>query len=293
MLALRHRLGNDPRHALRVRPDACDREARRGQENAHPSLPGSRAEAVPQAPEAGPEGPGRDHGESQGQGWDQRHLEAHRGGTTLTVSLLESTNREGTRIQRRRTVAVLVLGGLVLTLAGCGGGGSSSGAFATVTVTTTETTSTATTKGTDATSGDTSVPADTNGAAVDVGETATWRGDAFTVSDVETSDTSPVADLSGEKPQAENGVWLSFKITPAEDGSAIWLPDFTNNIQIRGGDAVVYNDQDSSHNNAGEQQESGEGDFLVGIDIPKAAASGAVLEINDGLYPRDYSVVPY
>jgi hypothetical protein len=129
-------------------------------------------------------------------------------------------------------------------------------------------------------------------AAVEVGDTATWRGDAFTVSDVDTSDTSPIADLLGKKAEAKNGVWLSFKITPAEDDSAIWLADFTDNIQIRGGDGVVYDDQDSSHNNAGEQHELGEGDFLVGIDIPEEAVSGAVLEINDGLYPRNYSVAP-
>jgi hypothetical protein len=135
----------------------------------------------------------------------------------------------------------------------------------------------------------TSTETTATGAAVKVGETATWRGGAFTVSDVQTSDTSAVADPLGEKPTAENGVWLNFTITPTEDDSAVWDADFANSIQIRGGDGVVYDDEDSQHNNAGEQQFADGGDFVVSIDIPEAAVSGAVLEIVDDLQP---DVVP-
>jgi hypothetical protein len=183
-----------------------------------------------------------------------------------------------------RTGRAILLAALAVALAGCGGG-SNSGAQATVTVTTTDTTSTDAT-GTDTTFGDTTASTDTTAtsSAVNAGETATWRGDAFTVSDVETSDTDP--DPLGEKREAENGVWLIFKITPADDGSAIWSPDFTENIQIKGGDGVVYDDQDFTHNNAGVQQELDEGDFLVWIDVPEAAVSGAVLQITDDLDPE-------
>jgi hypothetical protein len=121
-------------------------------------------------------------------------------------------------------------------------------------------------------------------AAVDVGDTATWNGDTFTVSDVETGDTAPVADLLGEKRESENGVWLSFKITPADDHSGIWNPDFTENIQVRGGDGVVYDDTLS---NQVEQAFADADDFLVWIDIPEAAASGGILEVNDGLHTID------
>ena len=170
----------------------------------------------------------------------------------------------------RRTVTVILLGGLVLGFAGCGGDSDSS-ADSTVTVTTTE-----------PTSGDTaSTDTTATSSSVNVGETATWREDAFTVSDVETSDTDP--DPLGEHQEAENGVWLIFKITPAQDGSAIWSPDFTENIKIQGGDGVVYDDQDSTHNNAGVQQEFGADDFLVWIDVPEGAVSGSVLEITDDL----------
>jgi len=176
-----------------------------------------------------------------------------------------------------RTTAAVLLASLVTVIAGCGGGSDSG--------TTTEATSTDATTETDTTFGDTTMSTDTTatGTSVNVGETATWRGDAFTVSDVETGDTDP--DPLGEKQEAENGVWLIFKITPADDGSAIWSPDFTENIQIKGGDGVVYDDQDFTHNNAGVQQEFGEGDFLVWIDVPEAAVSGAVLEITDDLDP--------
>jgi hypothetical protein len=121
-------------------------------------------------------------------------------------------------------------------------------------------------------------------AIVNVGETVTWNGDTFTVSDVKTSDTAPVADLFGEKRKAEKGVWLSFKIAPEAGNSGIWSLDFTDNIQIKGGDGVVY---DRSLSDQQEQALKDEGDFLVWIDIPEAAASGAVLEINDGLHTVD------
>jgi flagellin-like hook-associated protein FlgL len=176
-----------------------------------------------------------------------------------------------------RTAAAVLLASLVTVIAGCGGGSDS--------VTTTGATSTDATTETNTTLGDTTMSTDTTatGTSVNVGETATWRGDAFTVSDVETGDTDP--DPLGEKQEAQNGVWLIFTITPADDGSAIWSPDFTENIQIKGGDGVVYDDQDFTHNNAGVQQEFGEGDFLVWIDVPEAAVSGAVLEITDDLDP--------
>jgi hypothetical protein len=183
-----------------------------------------------------------------------------------------------------RTAAAVLLASLVAVIAGCGGG-SHSGAEATVTVTTTEATSTDATTETDTTFGDTTMSTDTTATGtVNVGETATWRGDAFAVSDVETSDTDP--DPLGEQQEAENGVWLSFKITPSDDNSAIWSPDFTDNIQIKGGDGVVYDDRDSSHNNAGVQQEFDADNFLVWIDIPEAAVSGSALEITDDLDPE-------
>ncbi|MGH3118676.1 MAG: hypothetical protein ACRDQ2_16495, partial [Gaiellales bacterium] len=119
---------------------------------------------------------------------------------------------------------------------------------------------------------------------VDVGETATWRGDTFTVSDVETSDTAPAADILGEFPEAENGIWLSFTITPAEDDSSIWSSEFVENLQINGGDGVVYED---GHNNGGDQQFNDEGDFIVWTGVPEAAASGAVLLIYDGVHTVD------
>ena len=172
-----------------------------------------------------------------------------------------------------RVRAVLLMG-LVIALVGCGGGGSNSAAETTVTVTTTETTPTS------ATATDTTPST----GAVEVGETATWRGDTFTVSDVETSDTAPVADILGERPEAENGVWLSFKITPEEDDSGIWSSEFVENLQIKGGDGVVYGDH---HNNGGEQQFNDQGDFVVWADIPEAALREAVLEINDGVHTVD------
>ena len=150
---------------------------------------------------------------------------------------------------------------------GCSAGGPPSGAIeppSSAPTTTTETTATV--------------------AAVDVGETAMWRGDAFTVSDVETSGKAPVADLFGEKRAAENGVWLSFKITPAEDNSGIWSLEFTENIQVKGGDGVVYEDTLSTQV---EQDFMDEKNFLVWVDIPESAVSGALLEISDGLHTID------
>jgi hypothetical protein len=183
----------------------------------------------------------------------------------------------------RRTVTVVLLSALVLALASCGGSGSSSGAEGTTTsAVTTDTTATTEAASTDTTSGTDTTATST---VVNAGETATWRGDAFTVSDVETGYTAPVADLLGEKQEAENGVWLSLRITPAEDNSGPWSSEFAENMQIKGGDGVVY--QDSLHNNGGEQDFKGEGDFLVWIDIPEAAVSGAVLEIFDGLHTVD------
>lgn len=186
------------------------------------------------------------------------------------AEILVQTNAR--RIHVRPAMRVVLLFGLVLAFAGCGGG-SDSTAVNTVTATTTEPNpdDTASTEST------------ATGTSVGVGGTATWRGDAFTVSDVETGDTDP--DPLGEKREAENGVWLIFKVTPADDGSAIWSPDFPENIQIRGGDGVIYDDQDVVHNNGGVQQELDASDFLVWIDVPEAAVSGAVLEITDDLDP--------
>lgn len=177
-------------------------------------------------------------------------------------------------------VRMLLLGAMMLSLAGCGGGSSSSGAETVVTVTTTETAST------DTTPSETTSAIDTTatGTAVNVGDTATWSGDTFTVSDVETSDTAPAPDLFGETPQAENGIWLSFTITPTEDDSDIWSSGFVENMHINGGDGVLYED---AHNNGTEQQFNDEGDFLVWIDVPEAAVAGAVLEIYDGLHTVD------
>ena len=123
-------------------------------------------------------------------------------------------------------------------------------------------------------------------AAVNTGDTATWRGDAFTVSDVETSGTAPEADLSGEKRKSENGVWLSFKITPAEHDSRIWGESFWENMQIRGGDGVLYGDNERVLNgrilsDQQDQKDKGADDYLVWIDLPEAAANGAVLEVID------------
>jgi len=184
---------------------------------------------------------------------------------------------------RQRTSAgwigtAILLVGLVAALAGCGGGSSSSGAEGTTTTdttATTELTSTDTTSGTDTT---------TTGTVVNAGETATWRGDAFTVSDVETSDTAPVPDILGETPEAENGVWLSFKITIPEENSGPWGFEFVENMHIRGGDGAIYDDLD---NNGAEQDFNGEDNFLVWVDIPEAAVSGAVFEIYDGLHELD------
>jgi hypothetical protein len=170
-----------------------------------------------------------------------------------------------------------LIGGLVLAIAGCGGGSSSSGGEGT----TTSAVATDTTATTEATSTDTTA----TGTVVNPGETATWRGDAFTVSDVETSRTAPVADLLGDKPEAENGVWLSFKITPAEDNSGIWSSEFAENMQIKGGDGVVY--ARDLHNTGAEQDFKNESDFLVWVDLPEAAVSGALLVINDGLHTVD------
>ena len=172
-------------------------------------------------------------------------------------------------------VRAVLLGVAILSLAGCGGGGSSSGAETTVTVTT-ETTTTDPITQTDTTS---------TSSAVDVGETATWRGDTFTVSEVKTSDTAPAADILGEFPEAENGIWLSFKVTPAEDDSGIWSSEFVENMQVKGGDGVVYDD--GLHNNGGEQDFNDEGDFLVWVDVPEAAVAGAVLEVYDGVHTID------
>ena len=135
--------------------------------------------------------------------------------------------------------------------------------------------------------GDTTMSTDTTATsnAVNAGEAATWNGDAFTVTDVETSDTAPVADLFGEKREAENGVWLSFKITPADgNDSDVFSTTFHENMQIRGGDGAVYDDVLA---NLQEQDFANEDDFLVWIDIPVAAVSGAVLEIYDGLHTVD------
>lgn len=159
------------------------------------------------------------------------------------------------------------------TANGCSGAIPSTVPTATVASPSTTTTETAPTTETTAT-----------GAAVNVGETATWNGDTFTVSDVKTSDTAPVADLFGEKRKAENGVWLSFKITPADDHSGIWGLDFPDNMQVKGGDGVVY---DRTLSNQVEQAFKDANDFLVWVDIPEVAVSGAVLEVNDGLHTVD------
>ena len=122
--------------------------------------------------------------------------------------------------------------------------------------------------------------------AVNAGETVTWRGDSFTVSDVKESDTAPEADLSGEKRKAENGVWLSFKITPADHDSAIWGESFWENMQIKGGDGELYGDNERVLNgrilsDQQDQKDEGADDYLVWIDLPEAAANGALLEIVD------------
>lgn len=139
------------------------------------------------------------------------------------------------------------------------------------------------------TTGTTATGTTATSAAVNVGETATWNGDTFTVSDVKASDTEPVADLFGEKREAENGVWLSFKITPADKTSGIWGSSFFDNVQIKGGDGVLYGSNERILNGVilsddQQQRDKGAGDYLVWIDIPEAAASGAVLEVLDPVH---------
>lgn len=186
------------------------------------------------------------------------------------------------RISTGRLVTMTLFGALLLALAGCGGGGASTGAEGT----TTSAASPGSTATTEAASTDATATSTTpSGAAFNVGETATWRGDAFTVSDVETSDTAPEPDILGETQGAENGVWLSFKITPAEENSGPWSVEFVENMHIRGGDGVVYTED--LHNNGGEQDFRGEDNFLVWVDIPEAAVNGAVFEIYDGLHEVD------
>jgi hypothetical protein len=90
--------------------------------------------------------------------------------------------------------------------------------------------------------------------------------------------------ISSARSGKPNGVWLSLKITPADDHSGIWGLGFPDNITVKGGDGVVYDDTLS---NQVEQAFKDEKDFLVWVDIPEAAASGAVLVINDGLHTID------
>jgi hypothetical protein len=80
--------------------------------------------------------------------------------------------------------------------------------------------------------------------------------------------TAAVADPLGERPEAENGVWANVTITLAEGDSASGTLT-TDSIRIKGGDGVVYDDEDSQHNNAAEQQFKGEGHSVVSIDIPR------------------------
>lgn len=103
------------------------------------------------------------------------------------------------------------------------------------------------------------------------------------MTDVETSDTRPVPDLFGERGEAENGVWLSFKIRPEEGNSAraLFSIDFHTAMQIRGGDGVVYDDVLS---NGLEEDFKNADEYLVWIDIPEEALSGAIFEIGDGIH---------
>jgi hypothetical protein len=183
-----------------------------------------------------------------------------------------------------RAALPLVLVASLIALAGCGGGDSDSAVGTdTVTVTDEGFTDTRTadptlTDPSDPVTGDT-VPSNAT-RPVEVGESAAWSGNEFVVSDVETSDEEPVGDMVGEKEEAE-GVWLAFKITPADDDSRIWGFDFHVYAQVRGGDGVVYLDPQS---NAQEQSLADEEDFLMWIDIPEEAVSGAILEIGDGIH---------
>lgn len=181
----------------------------------------------------------------------------------------------------RRAALPIALAASVLALVGCGGGESEPEAV-TVTETVTDTGSTDT-EGTDTTETET-VPAE--GTIFGLGETATWSGDEFVVSDVETSDEEPDLGLGSEQEQAE-GVWVIFTITTPER-NVIWtLSSDQPKYWILGGDGVYY--EDEVYTNQLTQDAVGEDNFLVWVDVPEEAVSGADLVVSDslGLYMID------
>lgn len=175
-----------------------------------------------------------------------------------------------------RAALPIALVASVLALAGCGGGDSEP-EVVTVTETVTDTGSTDT-ESTD-TTGTETLPA--GGTIVGLGETASWDGYEFVVSDVETNDEEPVGDLAGDKEQAE-GIWVIVKLTPADEDSVFWaLSSDQPKFWIVGGDGVYYGDE--VYSNMVTQDFAGEDDFLVWVDVPEEAVSGADLVVSDSL----------
>jgi co-chaperonin GroES (HSP10) len=157
----------------------------------------------------------------------------------------------------------------VFALAGCGGGDSEP-EVVTVTETVTDTESTDT-GFTDTTSTDTT---STEGTIYALGETATWEDEEFVVSDVETADEEPVEDLDGSKSEAE-GKWVIFKVTtPEDEDSAFWEIGDGPTFSILGGDGEYY---DLEYSDVQLRKISGQdgGEFLVWLDVPEEALSGA------------------
>ncbi len=194
-----------------------------------------------------------------------------------------------------RAAVPIALVASLFALQGCGGGDSEP-EVVTVTETVTDT------GGIDTESTDT-IPTDSDGTATDptgeippealptgdpefgVGDTATWNSEEFVVSDAGTSDEEPVEDLGGEKDEAVVGTWLYFKVTPSEEDSGVWSTTFAEEVQVRGGDGIVY--REDVHIDSFFQNEVGEDSFTVWVDVPEEAVSGAVFEIGDGLHTID------
>jgi hypothetical protein len=195
-----------------------------------------------------------------------------------------------------RAALLVALITCVLALAGCGGGDSEP-EVVTVTETVTDTDSTDTgftdTGVTDTTSTDTEgtvtdpageIPSEaipTGDPEYGVGDSASWNGNEFVVSDVGTSDEEPVADLGGERDEAE-GTWLHFTVTPSDEDSGVFGFEFAEEVQVRGGNGVVY--RDDVHSDGYFQRELGADKFTVWVDVPEDAVSGAVFEVGDGFH---------